>query len=64
MSQATTGGFKMDKPTVRQVYAIAHALMDVAGLDWPEDREAASVLLVAVREQRELITSPPVEVPF
>jgi hypothetical protein len=54
----------MDKPSVRQVYAIAHALVDVAGLDWPEDREAASALLVAVREQRELVTTPPVEVPF
>jgi hypothetical protein len=40
-------------PTGRQVFALAHALADVAGIEWPQTRGAMSDLLERVREQRD-----------
>jgi hypothetical protein len=38
-----------DKPTVRQVYALAAALCERAGEEFPETREAASELIERLR---------------
>lgn len=43
------------KPTGRQIYALCHALVDIAGIDWPETRAAASALIERVSEQRAAI---------
>jgi len=37
------------KPTVRQVYALAAVLCEQAGEEFPETREAASVLIERLR---------------
>jgi hypothetical protein len=41
------------KPTIRQVYAIARALLREAGEPWPQTREEASELIDRLREQDE-----------
>ena len=41
------------KPTVRQVYAVARALMREAGEAWPQTREEASELIDRLRERDE-----------
>lgn len=38
--------------TGRQTYAIARALADIAGIDWPENRGDASALIGHLNEQR------------
>lgn len=38
-----------DKPTVRQIYALAAALCERAGEDFPETRETASELIERLR---------------
>jgi hypothetical protein len=40
------------RPTSRQVYAVARALTDIAGLDWPETRGAMSELIDHLSQQR------------
>jgi hypothetical protein len=40
---------KSDKPTVRQVYALAAALCERAGEEFPETRDAASELIERLR---------------
>lgn len=45
---------KLDaKPTIRQVYAIARALLKETGEAWPETREEASELIDRLRERDE-----------
>lgn len=39
------------KPTIRQVYAIARALLKEAGEAWPQTREEASGLIDRLRER-------------
>jgi hypothetical protein len=47
--------------TSRQTYRIARQLADIAGIDWPETRAAASELIDHLEQQREtLTTSDPV----
>jgi hypothetical protein len=47
--------------TSRQTYRIARQLADIAGIDWPETRAAASELIDHLETQREtLTTSDPV----
>jgi hypothetical protein len=47
--------------TSRQAYRIARQLADIAGIDWPETRAAASELIDHLEQQREsLTTSDPV----
>ena len=42
---------KLDaKPTIRQVYAIARALLKDTGEEWPQTREEASELIDRLRE--------------
>jgi hypothetical protein len=55
-----------DRPTAKQVYAIAHALVEIAGVQWPETRGDASTLLQQLREQRDAVTAPvaPSDIPF
>lgn len=43
------------KPTGRQIYALAHKLAEIAGLEWPATRAAASELLEHVTEQHAAI---------
>lgn len=38
-------------PTTRQVYALAHALVEDAGLPWPATRAEISALISRLREQ-------------
>jgi hypothetical protein len=40
------------RPTSRQVYAVARALSEIAGIEWPESRGAMSELLDHLNEQR------------
>ena len=47
------------KPSGRQIYAIAHKLIDVAGLEWPETRGAASELLEHLTKQLEALEAKP-----
>jgi hypothetical protein len=42
---------KAGKPTVRQVYALAAALCERAGEEFPETREAASELIERLRTE-------------
>ena len=45
---------KLDaKPTIRQVYAIARALLKDTGEAWPQTREEASELIDRLRERDE-----------
>jgi hypothetical protein len=37
-------------PTTRQVYALAHALVEDAGLPWPATRAEISALISRLRE--------------
>jgi hypothetical protein len=37
------------RPTIRQIYALAAALCERAGEDFPEDRDAASELIERLR---------------
>ncbi len=39
------------KPTIRQVYAIARALLKEAGEAWPQTQEEASELIDRLRER-------------
>ena len=41
------------KPTIRQVYAIARALLQESGEAWPQTREEASELIDRLRESDE-----------
>jgi hypothetical protein len=41
------------KPTIRQVYAIARALLKDAGEAWPQTREEASELIDRLRERED-----------
>jgi hypothetical protein len=41
------------KPTIRQVYAIARALLKDTGEVWPQTREEASELIDRLRERDE-----------
>jgi hypothetical protein len=41
------------KPTIRQVYAIARALLQDTGEAWPQTREEASELIDRLREREE-----------
>ena len=41
------------KPTIRQVYAIARALLRESGEAWPQTREEASELIDRLRESDE-----------
>src|SRR5437660_10271105 len=43
------GAVKSGKPTVRQVYALAAALCERSGEEFPETREAASELIARLR---------------
>src|SRR5207249_3449100 len=43
------GGMKSGKPTIRQVYALAAALCERAGEEFPETREDASELIERLR---------------
>jgi hypothetical protein len=43
------GPMKNGKPTVRQVYALAAALCERAGEEFPESRDAASELIERLR---------------
>lgn len=58
------------RPTGRQIFALCHALVDVAGLEWPETRAEASALLEHVSAQRAAIdtatapTAGDAEIPF
>ena len=38
-------------PTTRQVYALAHALVEDAGLPWPATRAEISTLIARLRER-------------
>ena len=38
-------------PTTRQVYALAHALVEDAGLPWPATRAEISALISRLRER-------------
>ena len=38
-------------PTTRQVYALAHALIEDAGLPWPATRAEISALISRLREK-------------
>lgn len=49
------------KPTIRQVYAMAHALVDIAGLSWPETRGEMSDLLKKLSEQRDAVNADVVD---
>ncbi len=42
---------KQGKPTVRQVYALAAALCERAGEEFPETRDAASALIERLRTE-------------
>ena len=42
--------------TSRQVYRIARQLADIAGIDWPETRAAASELIDHLEQQRDALT--------
>jgi hypothetical protein len=41
------------KPTIRQIYAIARALLKETGEAWPRTREEASELIDRLRERDE-----------
>jgi hypothetical protein len=43
--------------TSRQTYRIARQLADIAGIDWPETRAAASELIDHLEQQRETLTA-------
>ena len=45
------GAVKSGKPTVRQVYALAAALCERSGEEFPETREAASELIERLRTE-------------
>lgn len=55
-----------DRPTARQIYAMAHALVDIAGLEWPETRGAASEMIQSLQEQRPAVAAAaaPAGIPF
>jgi len=42
-------GRQSTKPTIRQIYALAGALCERAGEEFPEDKEAASELIERLR---------------
>ncbi|MER3409922.1 MAG: hypothetical protein C4305_02480 [Thermoleophilia bacterium] len=47
------------RPTVKQVYAIARALCERAGEEWPETREQASLLISRLRQEAEAAVETP-----
>jgi hypothetical protein len=55
------------KVTGPQVWRIAHQLADIAGIDWPANRGAASALIAHLEEQRAAVsaaTSTSDNIPF
>ena len=44
--------------TSRQTYRIARQLADIAGLEWPATRAAASELIDRLEDQRATLTGP------
>jgi hypothetical protein len=52
------------RPTGRQTYAIARALAEIAGIDWPETRAAASDLISHLNDQRAAVAPGADNAPF
>lgn len=53
------------KPSGKQVYAMAHLLVDIAGLTWPESSADASAMIGHLREQLAAVpAAASEEIPF
>jgi hypothetical protein len=50
MQRTTKADGQAFKPSAKQIYGIAHATLELLGLDWPADRESASVLYARLLE--------------
>jgi hypothetical protein len=43
------------KPTSKQTWLVAHLFAEIAGVDWPETRAAASELITTLQAQRDAV---------